>query len=39
MKLSPFKAMMLGMVFSMTFSIICALVILLHIHQNFPSCK
>jgi hypothetical protein len=35
MKLTPFKAM----VIAMAFSIICAIAVIVHIHQNFPTCK
>lgn len=34
-KLTPFGAM----VISMVFSIICVVVVLIHIHQNLPTCK
>ena len=34
-KLTPFGALII----SMTFSIICVIVVLIHIHLNFPNCK
>jgi hypothetical protein len=35
MKLTPFAALVIGM----GFTIICTMVILVHIHANFPTCK
>lgn len=34
-KLTPFAAM----VISMLFTIVCVVVVITHIHQNFPTCK